>query len=153
MYVRLYFAYGSNMSRARLEARVGPVDDLGWSSARDYCHRFNKRGADGSAKGNIVRLPGAVVHGVLYRLDAGQLEELAKYEGGYLRNQLRVLNRTGADYVESVSFEAHAALVAPGLVPTEQYVAHYEAGMREHGLPPDYVCRVLFEARMALRYG
>jgi hypothetical protein len=118
-----------------------------------YCHRFNKRGADGSAKGNIVRLPGAVVHGVLYQLTPEQLQELAKYEGGYIRNELRVLHRTGASLVQGVSFEAHASLVAPGLVPTEEYVAHYEAGMREHGLPPDYVRRVLFEARLALRYG
>src|SRR5262245_24809627 len=71
----LYFAYGSNMSRALMRSHcpaamaIGPADLDG--------HRFIIT-ADGYA--SVVPRPGGVVHGVLWRLTARDLAALNAYE-------------------------------------------------------------------------
>ncbi len=71
----LYFAYGSNMDRAAMAQRcprakaLGPAMLPGW--------RFFITG-DGYA--SLARAPGAAVHGVLWRLGAGDLAALDGYE-------------------------------------------------------------------------
>lgn len=134
-----YFAYGSNMSTLRLVQRVGEVGLLGPARLEGYEHRFSKRGNDGSAKGNVERVEGALVWGVLYELDAEQLVRLRGFESGY--RQVRFSVSLGAAPVHAVSFEALA--IVRGLEPTQAYLSHYLEGMREHQLPPDYQ-RALF---------
>ena len=135
-----YFAYGSNMSRARLEARVGSVVVLGRGRLEAYRHRFSKHGRDGTAKGNIERAPGAEVWGVIYDLDEGQHETLIHYESGYRQTWLEVRNDHG-DLIRITSFEAHR--IVSGLCPTAEYLAHYVTGMREHDLPRHYRAEIL----------
>ena len=132
-----YFAYGSNMCRARLEARVGGVRDLGAAPLDDYIHRFTKPGGDGTAKGNIERRAGSRVLGVLYEITGTQLEVLATHEGGYRRMIVPVRE------LSVVTFTA----VAPGpqsIGPTDRYLSHYRRGIEEHGIGLDY-----FEALIA----
>jgi gamma-glutamylcyclotransferase len=142
-----YFAYGSNMSRARLEARLGPVRDLGRARCPDRHHRFSKLGRDGTGKGNIEVLAGALVWGVVYELGETQLERLAKFEFGYRGTLLDLglaepaLERGGA--VRAASFEALTPVA--GLAPTRAYLEHYVAGIREHGIPEAYANAVLAE--------
>jgi cation transport regulator ChaC len=138
-----YFAYGSNMRRARLEARVGEVIDEGWATLAGWRHRFNKHGTDGTAKGNIEIATGHEVHGVLYRLRPKQVEVLARYEVGYQRVELDVHHRATGD-VRALSFTATA--LHDGLEPTADYVAHYEHGMIEHELPAAYRRWILTDA-------
>ena len=140
--MRHYFAYGSNMLRARLEARVGPVVIVGAALLDGYAHSFTKRGDDGTGKGNIATMPGSMVHGVLYRLDLGQIDRLTGFEGGYRMVSLSV--RHGARVIEATSYQALAP-VSP-LRPADDYLRYYERGMREHGLPEDYVTLVLGQA-------
>ncbi len=142
-----YFAYGSNMLRARLEARVGAVIVIGAALLHDYAHAFNKRGRDGTGKGNISPAPGQMVHGVLYRLERAQFERLAQFEGGYRRVELNVRQREQALYAHS--FQALAPVTF--LRPTAEYVDYYVAGMREHDLPEDYQQRVLAQAQISGR--
>jgi len=137
--MQLYFAYGSNMSSARLRGRIGDVHIVGVGRLSGYVHRFDKRGADGTAKGNIVASPGARVLGVLYRIDMQQLETLSEFEGGYRQVELRIHHdRTE---VAAVSFAAIAP--ATGLAPTREYLGHYRCGLREHGLPAHYARELL----------
>ncbi len=141
----LYFAFGSNMHRLRLERRVGPVIDHGWVVLPDYRHAFAKLGRDGSGKGNIEPREGSEVHGVLYWLTDAQLDALGDYEGGYER--VEVFPRASGGVVAAVTFrgvEWH-----PGLCPTEEYLEHYRQGMAEHGLPEAYVREVFALARGA----
>lgn len=139
-----YFAYGSNMSRPRLEARVGVVDVVGCASLEGYRHAFSKRGADGSGKGNIERDPGAIVHGVVYQLDDRQFAALHPYENGYRMLEVDVVVRATVTALRATTYEALEPL--PGLVPTLEYVAHYRNGIAEHRLPDDYAAIVLAQA-------
>lgn len=133
-----YFAYGSNMSRARLEARVGSVHDHGRARLDDYVHRFSKLGRDGTGKGNIERAPGRSCWGVLYELDAAQLERLIDFEMGYGATTLRVHPVLGdARPCPALSFVAHE--IVAELRPKAAYVEFYRQGMVEHGIPESYV--------------
>jgi len=143
----LYFTYGSNMHRARIERRVGPVRDLGRARLPGYRHRFDKHGRDGTAKGNIAADPASEVQGVLYELTNAQLARLAELERGY-RQVVREVERLPAvESVSAVTFEAIAPVT--GLRPTAAYLEFYELGMIEHDLPADYRQRILDEGRRA----
>jgi len=137
----LYFAYGSNMARARLEKRVGRVEDFGWASLHGWRHGFEKRGSDGSGKGTIAPDPADVVHGVLYALSDPQLTILHGIEVGYRTLELDVLVRSSDVRLRAVTYRAMASVGA--LRPSRDYVDHYVTGVREHGLPPDYLQLIL----------
>lgn len=143
----LYFTYGSNMHRARIERRVGRVRDLGRARLVGYRHVFDKHGRDGTAKGNITPRAGAEVQGVLYELTDAQLERLAVLEGGYRRVVREVEHLPVAAPVSAVTFEAIAPV--SGLRPSAAYLEFYEKGMIEHELPADYRERILEEGRRA----
>jgi len=151
-----YFAYGSNMSSERLTARVGSVQDRGRAQAYGWRHCFNKRGADGTAKGNIVTAhPRSVVHGVVYELDDAQWAALVGYEGGYHTIAIEV---RGAQWLEQVAVlpaggvtvRTFTALTPiAGLAPTAEYLRHYARGMSEHDINSDYRARILASANEA----
>jgi hypothetical protein len=132
-----YFAYGSNMSRSRIEARLGSVVDLGPARCSNRLHRFSKLGLDGTGKGNIEAFVGGLVWGVVYELDVVQLERLVEFESGYRTIELEL------ELGVAISFEAEQPKL--GLTPSREYVEHYVAGIREHGIPEDYLGAILGE--------
>jgi len=81
----LYFAYGSNLSSARLRARLEEVEVVGPAVLAEHRLALDKRGHDGSAKANVVRHPGERVWGVVYELATAHVEVLDRFEGGYER--------------------------------------------------------------------
>ena len=85
----LHFAYGSNMSRALMGMRCPGAGAIGTAALRGW--RFVIT-ADGV--GSIARRPGAVVHGVLWRLGPRDLAAINAYEdldaGLYTRRLLPV---------------------------------------------------------------
>ena len=140
-----YFAYGSNMSAERLfEERLRPEGVAmgervagrldGWRLA------FNKkaRTPPGAGAGNIVMVPGAIVHGTLNLLPSKGFEVLDKYEGvvggHYERRLVRVVRGDDGATVEAITYVA--MLVAEGLRPTRDYLGHLLAG--RDLLPADY---------------
>lgn len=86
-----YFAYGSNMSRARLEARVGPCQDRGHAWLDGFDLRFHKRGRDGSGKCDAFATGARthILHGVLFGMSAAQREALHLFEGPGYASTLR----------------------------------------------------------------
>ncbi len=141
----LYFAYGSNMSRERLERRTGRAGVAGVAMLCEYAHAFNKLGLDGSAKGNVMAAPGLVVYGVVYELTRLQFHHLASFEGGYRRIDVTVELLVHPQVPRTaVTFEADHPFA--GIRPTAAYVSYYEQGMREHGLPRDYIASILAQA-------
>lgn len=139
----LYFAYGSNMSSARLRARVGEVDGWGWAWLRGHEHRFSKPGFDGTGKGNVEPHAHRRVHGVLYGLSDRQLAYLTDFEGGYRRTELAI-QRPGEAVVTAVTFIALRPGGAPP--PSQAYLDHYREGFVEHRIPGDYARAVLRDA-------
>jgi len=85
----LHFAYGSNMSRALMQARCPDAHALGTAALSGW--RF-VIGPDGYA--SVIRQPGGRVHGVLWRLSARDVAAVNAYEsiqsGLYLLRTLAV---------------------------------------------------------------
>jgi gamma-glutamylcyclotransferase len=131
-----YFAYGSNMSRSRLETRVGAVRVLGRGQLHTHRHRFSKLGRDGTGKGNVEARSGESVWGVVYELDSHQLARLAGFELGYREESFEIDLHGRGELVRTTSYQA--LKIVPGLTPTPGYLEHYLVGMREHGIPEDY---------------
>ena len=63
-----YFAYGSNLSRERLRARVPEAVAMGAARLPHWTLCFDKHGRDGSAKASIRRAVGQEVWGAVYRM-------------------------------------------------------------------------------------
>ncbi|MGD9884869.1 MAG: gamma-glutamylcyclotransferase family protein [Reyranella sp.] len=141
-----YFAYGSNMSAARLfderlvpegvpagERVAGRLD--GWRLA------FNKRARSpaGSGAGNIVVAENASVFGTLNQLSAAGFAVLDRCEGvaggHYERRTVSVARLDNGEPVEAITYVA--LLTGADLRPTRAYLAHLLAG--RDMLPADYV--------------
>lgn len=137
----LYFAYGSNMSRPRLEARVPSARFV--TTARLDGHRltFHKVGADGSGKCDAYATgdPAHCVLGVVFDIAAAEKRALDRIEGlgvGYVEKVVRLLDADGAN-IEAFLYSA--IHIDATLQPFGWYKAHVLAGARTHGLPADYV--------------
>lgn len=80
----LYFAYGSNMCKERLQARVGQVTCLGAHDLRGYKLTFDV-GNYYECYANIKRDIAEYCQGVVYEMTYAQLRQLDWYEGLYDR--------------------------------------------------------------------
>lgn len=111
-----YFAYGSNMSSARLEGER----DVHFSNRRggelpDWHLVFNKISATNPlmAVANIENRPGSEVRGILYDIDTEDLKIIDKYERApehYQRIDVRVQELEGGTWINAVTYkgtEAH----------------------------------------------
>ncbi|MDY6919679.1 MAG: gamma-glutamylcyclotransferase family protein [Pseudomonadota bacterium] len=138
-----YFAYGSNMSVPRLQARM--------PSARFYCSavlpgyqlRFHKKGADGSAKCDVVEtgMPGHEVHGVVFEFDLRHKPILDRYEGPRYRDKRVPVKTATGESLEVFLYEVgdKQAYTDPRLQPFDWYKQHVLQGARAAKLPEDYI--------------
>lgn len=132
----LYFAYGSNISRKRLEDRVGPVVDLGLAKLAGYKIIFHKKSSDGSGKANIVEDKLSIVLGVIYELNSEQMALLDQSEKRYDRSDLQL--DFGGQIVQAVAYIAQPESIDDNLKPTMEYLEHLMSGAREHSFPEEY---------------
>lgn len=135
-----YFAYGSNMSLARLRQRVPSAAVIGVYSLAGHALRFHKSGQDGSAKCDAF-YTGAddQLYGVLFDIDLNEKAALDRAEGlgvGYGEKVVQLQNENG-DYVEAITY--YALQIDDSLKPYRWYVNHVVMGAREARLPLDYL--------------
>lgn len=138
------FAYGSNMSTARIQERCRSATPLGVAELSGHDLRWHKRGrTDGSGKCDIVvsERPEARVFGVLYRIADCEKRTLDRAEGlgqGYAEITVQVL----CEGTPTTARAYQATDIDPRLQPFSWYHALVVAGAREHGLPPAYIERL-----------
>lgn len=132
----LYFAYGSNMSSARLRSRVTSAELMGPAFLKDVRMLFNKCSKDGSGKANLVESPGDVTWGVLHEIDVQDLDKLDKVEGGYDRVTVQVWKSDG-NVVKSVTYITTNLTDDPRAY--EWYKEYILAGAKESNIPKDYI--------------
>jgi hypothetical protein len=140
-----YFAYGSNLLMARLQARTPSARRLGVATLPGWELRFHKIGRDGSGKGDIVPAADGCVTGVLYRLRARELRRLDQAEGaGYRRQRISVQvgnrRRRCETYV--------ATRTDPALRPFDWYRRLILAGLLENGIRGPMLHQVLHTAAL-----
>lgn len=141
----VYFAYGSNMSTARLRERMPSCKPLGIATLPGHALRFHKRSADKwgtSAKCNAFAAGNEnSVIGVLFSFDPAERAELDKAEGvgsGYEHATVTVINDKGRRR-KVLTYLATPDYIDDSLKPYGWYKDFVLAGGREHGLPPEYI--------------
>lgn len=137
---RLYFAYGSNLHPARLQARTPSARILGPAELPGNRLAWHKHGVDDSGKCDIVETGRHAdrVHGALYEIDIGDWRylDIAEELGtGYDIHRLEV--RAGDQRIRAYSYRA--LVTDPDLKPFDWYQAFVVQGARVHGLPAEYV--------------
>ena len=135
----LYFAYGSNMSSARLRGRIAGVRVVSAARLDGFELVFDKPGQDGSAKANLRATPNACAHGVLWQVELGVLETLDGFEPGYER----ILQPVSTPTVQVAHAWTYLHPGSPELMqPNLDYVQHLIEGAREHALPAGLLSRL-----------
>ena len=139
----IYFSYGSNMSKRRIEERLGPCRALGAGCLKGYQLRFHKRGGDGSGKCTIQHTGDGRQHvlGGLFDLSQAQARVLDGFEGsGYSRQRVS-LNHQG-QLPNAYTYIAEAQSIDDSLIPFDWYRALVLEGARELKLARSYVHRI-----------
>jgi gamma-glutamylcyclotransferase (GGCT)/AIG2-like uncharacterized protein YtfP len=129
----LYFAYGSNMSRAPMRARCPSAREVGTATLAGYRLIVT---SDGYA--SVVPEAGGIVHGLVWRLAPRDIAALNAYEsldtGLYRIVTLPV--SVGARKVSAMVYVARSR--TPGLA-RPGYLEAVVAAARELDFPPAYV--------------
>ncbi|MBB3232682.1 gamma-glutamylcyclotransferase family protein [Halomonas stenophila] len=126
-----YFAYGSNMNPARVEARIGTTRRALPGMLADHGLRFDKASrVAGISHANVVPAPGGRVEGALYELVAPeQIHLMDPFEGyphDYDRHRLPIHTELGA--IEAWVYIAAPGTTAEALRPAREYLEHLLAG-------------------------
>lgn len=142
----VYFAYGSNMSTARLRKRMPSCKPIGVATLPGHALCFHKRSSDKSAKcnafasGNNNR-----VIGVLYSFDPAERAKLDEAEGvgsGYEHAMVTVINDKGRRQ-KVLTYLATPDYIDDCLQPYGWYKDFVLAGSREHALPQEYIAQYI----------
>ncbi|MCH8538170.1 MAG: gamma-glutamylcyclotransferase [Alkalimonas sp.] len=137
----LYFAYGSNMSLARLRQRVPSAERLGVYQLPGYQLRFHKASLDGSAKCDAF-FTGDASHqvlGAVYKMDPSERPVLDKAESlgtGYNAKQVELHHADGHS-IEALIY--YAIRIRDDVIPYDWYKHHVLVGAREVALPQPYI--------------
>ncbi|MBS0541730.1 MAG: gamma-glutamylcyclotransferase [Proteobacteria bacterium] len=138
----IYFAYGSNMSTARLRKRAPSCKPLGVATLPGHSLRFHKRSTDRSGKCNAIPSDSDNgVIGVLFSFDPADRAKLDEAEGagrGYEHALVTVINEKG-DRRKVLTYLASSNYVDDSLKPYSWYKDLVLAGAKEHSLPPKYI--------------
>ena len=132
----LYFAYGSNLWTARMQERVPTARALGPACLPGHRLVCSKPGRDGSGKANLEPTPEQAVWGVLYRIDAEGLSQLDRFEGGYERIILEVVDMHGI-LRRASTYRSSLRSAEPVLF--DWYRQLMIDGARLHGLPRSWL--------------
>lgn len=141
----LYFSYGSNMSSARLLARVPSARLITTATLIEHELRFHKRSVDGSGKCDAFQTGDSnhQVIGAVFEIDAREKPDLDRHEGvgyGYEEKEVTLIHSSGR---EIMAYSYYATHIDEGLKPYHWYKHHVLTGARENRLPTSYINRFL----------
>ena len=139
-----YFAYGSNMSIARLTARVPSAVSLGCYILKQHVLKFHKSSHDGSGKcdAHFTNNEQDIIYGALYEIDPLEKPNLDKVEGlglGYDEKTVNVIkmDEQGDKTIGAKTY--FATDIDARLKPYSWYLNHVIIGANDTELPQHYV--------------
>ena len=133
--VNWYFAFGSNMSRKRMQKRGLIWEHILKAKLPNHQLCFNKKAYSiGEGFANIVKCDGEMVEGVLYKLEEKeQAHILDDFEGTplhYERKEIFVKCSQFAKPIKAFTYIANAEQIDNELAPSEDYLNHLLDGKR-----------------------
>jgi cation transport regulator ChaC len=138
-----YFAYGSNMLRARLLSRGVVLFDKG-QPAQIANHKlaFNKKSNDGSSKANLMPTAGVITWGILFSVDPKSLAGLDAAEGAprHYRSDAATVRTQQGDLEVITYFAQSDKLLSISDRPWDWYLALIIAGAKAcPGIPDEWI--------------
>ncbi|WP_263079748.1 gamma-glutamylcyclotransferase [Endozoicomonas sp. Mp262] len=139
-----YFAYGSNLSFARLLKRVPCAKRLGTFFLEKHDLQFHKIGTDGTGKCDAyyTGISSDCVIGILYEFDPalkGALDQAESLGYGYGEKLVSVMDEDG--HIEQ-AFTYYAIKIDSTLVPYKWYKFHVLVGAWEAEFPQWYIKKI-----------
>ena len=136
-----YFAYGSNMSYARIRARVPHVEKIGAYRLVEHTLRFHMPSKDGSGKCDAFFTGNEedFVLGVVYDIDEQSKAILDDIEGlgtSYLEKEVQLISLSGEPLTARTYY---ANQINKRLKPYFWYRYHVLTGARESAMPEEYI--------------
>jgi len=136
-----YFAFGSNLSSARLLERIPRASKHCVATLHQHQLCWHKKGQDLSGKCDVAFTgnPEDTVYGVVYRMTHDEKLELDAYEGagiGYERREIQVTALHG-EIIEVFTY--YALEIDQRRQPYHWYKEHVLRGALEHEFPSHYV--------------
>jgi len=138
----LYFAYGSNVDKERIRKRCRSARIIAVGKLKNHEIIFNMIGNKSEGKGggiaNIRRANGSHVYGVLYRIDAGELDKLNTLEIS-MNYEIEKLDISVSELVSATAIVYICKEKSEDIyVPTRSYKEFILNGMKERKFPEDY---------------
>lgn len=141
-----YFAYGSNMSLRRIQARVPSASKVGVYFITEHLLNFAMHGFDDSSKCDVqhTQNPEHRVYGVVYQIAANEryLLDIAENvaEGGYAIKPCLLQHEQQPPLQ---GFLYYAKRLQQHLQPFDWYKHHVLFGAQEAGLPASYISQYI----------
>jgi len=140
-----YFAYGSNMSLARLQDRVPSAQRLGMFCLRKHQLAFHKSSKDGSGKCDAYFTDDTEhsIFGALFEINEKEKKDLDRAEGlgyGYDQKLVQVEDVDGK-VLEATTYIA--TKIDGTLLPYSWYLNHVVVGAKEIDVPASYLDKIL----------
>jgi gamma-glutamylcyclotransferase len=140
-----YFAYGSNLSKGRMEQRTGLVPSARTVYLKHHRLAFNLH-ADGAIYANIVPCWQSTVWGAAYWCSRATMDVLDRYEGTaigcYRRDCVEVETENG-ERLNAETYIGGKGFVAEEGLPSDAYLKLILTGAAEHSLPEQYIRSVV----------
>lgn len=136
-----YFAYGSNMSIARLRQRTPSAERVGTFILTGHELRFHQLSKDGSGKCDAYQTnnPLSQVYGALFEINEKEKPALDLAESlgvSYGEKVVKIVSASGEVH-EAITY--YGLNTAPSLKPFSWYLNHVVIGARESQLPAPYL--------------
>jgi len=129
----LYFAYGSNLWRQQMSARCPEHYVVGAGRLEGWRWIITTRGY-----ASIVVSATDYVLGMVYELSEEDVHSLDRFEGGY-RKEMLMVEADG----QGLNCLVYIDLVTEAGEPHTEYITRIDNGIRDAGLPEEYVTRYL----------
>jgi len=158
-YMPFVFQYGSNCTSARLNGPnrlKGHAKDLGRAkTVEDFDIAFDVYSqSNGCAASDLVPTPGGEAWGILYEISDDFIrgrrtdgkKTLEQIEGPrYEEKPINVVDQQG-NQCGAITFVVREADRRPGLATSAAYVSWIVYGLRDHGVPEDWIAHVVHVA-------
>ena len=135
-----YFAYGSNLSKGRMEQRTGLVPPARKACLRNHRLVFNVH-AEQATYANIVPCYESVVWGAAYWCSPQMMDALDRHEGvatGYYRRSGVEVETENGERLQATAYVGGKSFVAEEGLPRDTYLRLILTGAKEHDLPEQY---------------
>lgn len=137
----LYFAYGSNLSVPRLQARIPGAQFIGTGSLAQHQFRYHKKGKDGSAKADALFTGRDTdqIMGVIYRISPPDRPILSAIEDEGIGYELKPVLISGEGGAQVEAFTYVALHIDRSLLPFDWYHQHVLFGAKRAGFHEGYL--------------